>query len=108
MIEAVFRMVLFGRWFSLMDLELAKKRMEDAALTLCIARDGKVIFAGASRGISGFLDAVKSLGGTLEGASVADRVVTLPTHRFVTEKDRIAICSLLTRLLNEEGPSCLN
>jgi hypothetical protein len=59
----------------LKDLELAKKRMEDEALTLCIARDGKVIFEGASRGISGFLDAVESLGGKLEGASVADRVV---------------------------------
>ena len=57
------------------DLELAKKRMEDTALTLCIARDGKVIFEGASRGISGFLDAVESLGGKFEGVSVADRVV---------------------------------
>jgi hypothetical protein len=59
----------------LTDLELAKKRMEDEALTLCIARGGKVLFEGASRGISGFLDAVESLGDRLEGASVADRVV---------------------------------
>jgi hypothetical protein len=59
----------------LTDLELAKRRMRDEALTLCIAKGGKVIFEGASRGISGFLDAVESLGGKLEGASVADRVV---------------------------------
>ena len=57
------------------DLDFAKKRMEDEALTLCIARGGKVIFEGVSRGISGFLDAVESLGDRLEGASVADRVV---------------------------------
>jgi hypothetical protein len=59
----------------LRDLDLAKKRMEDKALTLCIVRDGEVLFEGASRGISGFLDAVESLGGRLKGASVADRVV---------------------------------
>ena len=57
------------------DLELAKKRMEDEVLTLCIARDGEVLFEGVSRGILGFLDAVESLGGRLEGASVADRGV---------------------------------
>ena len=44
------------------DLELAKKRMEDEVLTLCIARDGKVLFEGVSRGISCFLDAVGELG----------------------------------------------
>jgi len=49
--------------------------MEDEALTLCIVRDGRVIFESASRGISGFLDAVQTLGDKLEGASVADRVV---------------------------------
>ena len=44
-------------------------------MALCIVGGGKVIFESASRGISGFLDAMQIFGDRLEGASVADRVV---------------------------------
>jgi len=49
--------------------------MKDRALTLVVAKDGKVIFEAGSRGISGFLGAVEKLADELEGASVADRVM---------------------------------
>jgi hypothetical protein len=49
--------------------------MEYKALTLVVAKDGRVVFETDSRGISGFLDATENLGDKLEGASVADRVV---------------------------------
>jgi hypothetical protein len=57
------------------DLETAKKRLRDENLTLSIVSDGKVLFETVSHGISPFLDAVETCGSSLEGASVADRVV---------------------------------
>ncbi len=57
------------------DLEIAKKRLNEKNLTLSIVKNAEVIFETASHGISGFLEAVEKLGGKLEGASVADRVV---------------------------------
>ena len=38
-------------------------------------KNAEIVFETASHGISGFLEAVEKLGGELEGASVADRVV---------------------------------
>lgn len=59
----------------LKDLRIAKKRLEEKRLTLCIVRDKRIIFESASRGISGFLEATEELGKRLEGASAADRIV---------------------------------
>jgi len=58
------------------DLILAKKRLsKEKILTLTIAKNGEIVFETYSHGISGFLEAVEKLGDTLNGASVADKVV---------------------------------
>jgi hypothetical protein len=58
------------------DLTLAKKRLsKEKNLTLIIVKNGEIIFETSSHGISGFLEAFEKLGGTIHGASVADKVV---------------------------------
>jgi len=59
----------------LKDLETAKKRLKEGNLTLSIVKNGKVLFETVSHGVSGFLEAVEKCGGSLEKASVADRIV---------------------------------
>lgn len=43
-------------------------------VAIAIAKEGRIIFETRSHKISGFLEAIDSLGPELEGASVADRV----------------------------------
>lgn len=57
------------------DLEVAKKKLSEEGLTLCIVKNTNVVFESGSRGISPFLEAIEKLGASLETASVADRVV---------------------------------
>jgi hypothetical protein len=57
------------------DLEVAKKRLYDEGLSLSIVKGGDVVYESALRGIFGFLDAIDEMGGMLEEASIADRVV---------------------------------
>jgi len=57
------------------DLEIARERLSEKRLTLCIVKEGEVVFETRSHGISGFLKAVEEFGDKLRGASVADRVV---------------------------------
>jgi hypothetical protein len=56
------------------DLDIAKTELYEEQLTLAIVKNGAVLFETKSRRISGFLDAVETLGDKLEGASLADRV----------------------------------
>ncbi|MEM3705591.1 MAG: DUF1893 domain-containing protein [Candidatus Bathyarchaeia archaeon] len=56
-------------------MEIAKRRLKQKGLTLSIVKNGEVVFETASRGISGFLEAVEKFGETLNGSSVADKVV---------------------------------
>lgn len=57
------------------DLDIAKKRLYAANLTLVVVKDTIVLFETASHKIFGFLDAIDDLGSKLEDSSVADRVV---------------------------------
>jgi thioredoxin 1 len=57
------------------DLDVAKKRLQENSLTLTIVNSGKIIFETASRGISGFLEAIEKFEDNLQEASVADRVI---------------------------------
>jgi|GEM_PF-52515 len=57
------------------DLDVAKKRLRENSLTLTIVNSGEIIFETASRGISGFLEAIEKFGDNLQEASVADRVI---------------------------------
>jgi len=59
---------------SLQDLANAKRRLGEKRLTLCLVKDGKIIFETDSHGISGFLEAVEKFGLRLERVSVADRI----------------------------------
>lgn len=56
------------------DLQKAKNALNTKKLTLCIVKDGKIIFETRQHGVSGFLDAIEKSGKTLEASSVADRV----------------------------------
>ena len=57
------------------DLTVAKQRLREGGFTLCIVKDGRMLFETSARGISGFLKAIDELDGRLEGASAADKVV---------------------------------
>jgi hypothetical protein len=59
---------------NMQNLEIAKKRLNEKSLTLCIVKKAEVIFESVSHGITGFLEAIEKFGDKLEGASVADRV----------------------------------
>jgi hypothetical protein len=57
------------------DLKIAREHLLNRAVTLCIVRNGKILFETASHGLSGFLRATEELGEQLSGASVADKIV---------------------------------
>lgn len=54
---------------------MAKKRLFGEGLGLSIVKEGRLVYESASRGLSGFLEAIDRGRTMLEGASVADRVV---------------------------------
>ena len=56
------------------DIEIAKKQLLEKNLTLVITKNDKIIFQTDSHRISGFINAIDTLGTQLNGASVADRV----------------------------------
>jgi hypothetical protein len=56
------------------DLEIAKKQLYSKQLTLAIVKNNQVLFQTDSHRISGFINAIDTLGMQLNGASVADRV----------------------------------
>lgn len=57
------------------DLKMARKRLDENGLTLCVVKEDKILFKSLLGGISGFLTVVEIFGRKLEGASIADRVV---------------------------------
>lgn len=57
------------------DLETAKRRLSERHLTLCVVKEGDVIFEANTHGVSGFMEAVEEFKDGLDGASIADRVV---------------------------------
>jgi ribosome biogenesis protein Tsr3 len=56
------------------DLQKAKKTLTTKKLTLCIIKNGRIVFETRRHGISGFLDAIEKNSKTLEASSVADKV----------------------------------
>jgi len=56
-------------------LEAAKRLLVNKKLTLCAVKQGEILFESTLQGVASFLEAVKKIGGKLEGASVADKVV---------------------------------
>ncbi|MBK5133367.1 DUF1893 domain-containing protein [Candidatus Bathyarchaeota archaeon] len=57
------------------DLEIAKNELKTKDLTLAIVKAGELIFKTKDHKIAGFLNAIEKFGQSLEGSSIADRVV---------------------------------
>ncbi|MEM0253930.1 MAG: DUF1893 domain-containing protein [Candidatus Bathyarchaeia archaeon] len=57
------------------DLEVAKAKLLSSNLNLVIVKEGRIIFESRRRGILGFIEAIDSLGPSLKGTTVADRIV---------------------------------
>jgi hypothetical protein len=60
---------------SLKDLGTAKRGLSERRLTLCVVKEGHVIFEARTHGVLGLVEAVEEFKDRLDGASVADRVV---------------------------------
>ncbi len=93
------------------DLDIAKNELYEENLTLTIVKNGAVLFETRSHRISGFLEAVETLGDRLEGAAVADRVVgKAVAFLCVYAKIRAVYAAVLSRkahaVLKKEGISC--
>ncbi|MCW3998239.1 MAG: DUF1893 domain-containing protein [Candidatus Bathyarchaeota archaeon] len=59
----------------MLDLEIAKNRLQSKDVTLVIVKNGEMLFETEEHKIKGFLGAIEKLGKSLEGSSIADRVV---------------------------------
>jgi len=57
------------------DLNLAKQRLKLKDLALVIAKNGKVLFETELHGISGLLNAIEQHKKTMQGSSVADKIL---------------------------------
>ncbi len=57
------------------DLEIAESQLNEKGLKLCVVKEANVVFESETGGIVGFLTMIEKLGRSLEGASIADRVV---------------------------------
>ena len=60
---------------SVEDLTIVKEHLLQNSLTLCIVREGKVVYKVAPHGISGFLNGLERFADKVEAAAVADKVV---------------------------------
>jgi len=93
------------------DLDIAKHELYEENLTLSIVKDGAVLFETRSHRITGFLEAVETLGDKLEGATVADRVVgKAVAFLCVYAKIRAVYAAVLSRkaqaVLKKDGITC--
>jgi formylmethanofuran dehydrogenase subunit E len=57
------------------DFRIAKNRLTNRNLTLCIVKGGKILFESRSHGVTSFLTAVQEYKGNLEKSCVADKIV---------------------------------
>jgi hypothetical protein len=93
------------------DLDIAKNELYEENLTLAIVKNGAVLFETRSHRITGFLEAVETLGDQLEGAAVADRVVgKAVAFLCVYAKIRAVYAAVLSRkaqaVLKKDGITC--
>ena len=57
------------------DLDLAKNRLLTKDMTLVIVKNGDLLFETKEHKIKGFFNAIETLGSSIKGASIADKVV---------------------------------
>jgi hypothetical protein len=60
------------------DLEIAKRLLFEKKLTLCIVKNGNIVFESRTQGIAPLVEAVEEFKPRLEGSSAADKVVGKP------------------------------
>ncbi|MEM2987799.1 MAG: DUF1893 domain-containing protein, partial [Candidatus Bathyarchaeia archaeon] len=57
------------------DLEKAKIRLHEKGLTIVVVKDFKLLFESKGHGISNLLETLDTLGDSIRGASIADKIV---------------------------------
>lgn len=57
------------------DLDLAAKRLNQENLSLVVVKNGKVLFETESHGLGDLVEAINQLQSSMQGSSVADRIV---------------------------------
>ena len=88
----------------MLDLEIAKKHIDDMNNAIVIVKNGMIIYESKQKGIKPLFDACKILGEDLKGATVADRV----TGRAAAILSAgYGIKELHTKLLSERAVSVL-
>jgi len=60
------------------DVELARRLLEEAELSLVITKQGRIIYSSQEKGVRPLFQAILSMGDSLDNAAVADRVVGSP------------------------------
>jgi len=60
---------------SLQDIDVAKKKLAAEALSVVVVKLGEIMFTSQAPGVRSLIDAIRELGPSLAGASVADKVV---------------------------------
>ena len=59
----------------MIDLKIAKNRLQTKELTLVIVKNGQLLFETKETRIKGFLEAIEKSGNSLNGSAIADKVV---------------------------------
>lgn len=60
---------------SLRDMDVAKKKLSTEKLSIVVVKSQRVIFTSQAPGVRGLVDAIRKLGPSLAGSTVADKVV---------------------------------
>jgi len=60
------------------DVELARRLLEEAELSLVITKQGRIIYSSQEKGVRPLFQAILSMRDSLDNAAVADRVVGSP------------------------------
>jgi hypothetical protein len=59
----------------MIDLKIAKNRLQTKESTLVIVKNGQLLFETKENRIKGFLEAIEKIGNSLNGSAIADKVV---------------------------------
>lgn len=86
----------------MIDLQLAKKILEEKNLTLAIVKEGEIIFTSTEKGIKPMYTAILEHKDEIKGASIADRVIGRAAAILCKYAE---IKALHTKLISEQAIS---
>jgi len=86
------------------DLEMAKEKLIADKLTICIVKNGEVIYTSVEKGIYPIYNAAELMNEDLGGASIADRVIGKAAAMICKS---VSVKSLYTEIITEEALSIL-